>query len=150
MFLDTRYLLFSSFSGQQMFIQVRMRANPPPQSGVQCLGQARTLRFLCFYSVICAAMFSDTLCKAQLESSFAFKFCWFFDPCLPGWLPFRFMFGSIFSPFWTPLGSILHHFGGFWRPLGVPGGVLGGGRVFRCLLEARMVAKWRPVGSQNL
>ena len=34
------------------FIQVRMRANPPPQSGVQCLGQARTLRFICFYSVI--------------------------------------------------------------------------------------------------
>ena len=33
-------------------IQMRMRANPPPQSGVQCLGQARTLRFICFDSVI--------------------------------------------------------------------------------------------------
>ena len=97
----------------------------------------------------CAAMFSDTLCKAQLESRFVFKVCWFFDPCHPGWLPFRFIFGSIFDPFWRPLGSILHHFGGFWRPLGVPGGVLGGGMVFHWFLEAKMVAKWSPRGSQN-
>ena len=68
--------------------------------------------------------------EAQLESRFAFKFCWFFDPCHPGWLPFRFIVGSIFGPFWRPLGSILHNLGAFWRPLGVPGGVLGAGMVF--------------------
>ena len=142
-----------------------MRANPPPQSGVQCLGQARTLRFICFYSVIEPAeresrraprgkparpCFRTHSVRPILESRFVFKVCWFFDPCHPGWLPFRFIFGSIFSPFWRPLGSILHHFGGFGRPLGVPGGVLGGGMVFHWILEAKMVAEWSPRGSQNL
>ena len=82
-------------------------------------------------------------------SRFAFKSCWFFDPCHPGWQPFRFIFGSIFGMFWRPLGSILHHFGGFWRPLGVPGGVSEGGMTFHWFLEAKMVAKWSPRGYQN-
>ena len=140
-----------------------MRANPPPQSGVQCLGQARTRRFICFYSVIepaeresrraprgkAALPCFRTRFKAHFGIQSCLKVCCFFDPCHPGWLPFRFIFGSIFRPFWRPLGSILQHFGGFWRPLGVPGGVLGGGMFFHWFLEAKMVPKWSPRGSQN-
>ena len=55
--------------------------------------------------------------EAQLESRFAFKLCWFFDPCHPGWLPFRFIVGSIVSPFWNlwaPFCIILEPFGVHW------------------------------------
>ena len=47
-------------------------------------------------------------------------------------------FGSILGPCWRPLGSILHHFGAFWRPLGVPGGGPWRRDVFSLIFEAKM------------
>ena len=86
---------------------------------------------------------------AQLESSFAFKFCCFFFSLSPWVVAVSLHFSSIFDPFWRPLGSILHHFGAFWRPLGVPGGGPGRRDVFSLIFEAKMVAKGSPRGSQN-
>ena len=86
---------------------------------------------------------------AQLESSFAFKFCWFFFSLSPWVVAVSLHFCSIFDLFCRPLGSILHHFGGFWRPLGVPGGGPWRRDVFSLIFDAKMVAKWSPRGSQN-
>ena len=86
---------------------------------------------------------------AHLESSFAFKFCWFFFSLSPWVVAVSLHFCSIFAPFWRPLGSILHHFGAFWRPLGDPGGGPWRRDVFSLIFEAKMVAKWIPRGFQN-
>ena len=68
--------------------------------------------------------------EAQLELSFAFKLCSFFWSLSPWVAAVSLHFSSIFGPFWEPEGSILLDFGAFWRPLGVPGGVHGGGMFF--------------------
>ena len=51
-------------------------------------------------------------------------------------------FHCFFDPFWRPLGSILHDFGAFWRPLCVPGGGPWRRDVFSLIFEANIVAKW--------
>ena len=86
---------------------------------------------------------------AQLESSFAFKFCSFFWSLSPWVAAVSLHFGSIFAPFLEPLGCILHHFGAFWRPLCVSGGGPWRRGVFSLIFDAKMVAKWSPRGSQN-
>ena len=125
-----------------------MRANPPPQSGVQCLGQARTLRFICFYSVIEPAERESrraprgkparpcfwthgkitprcSILGGPIGIQFCIQHFFFFFPCHPGWLPFRFIFvpfcsileafGLHFASFWSLLASIGRPWRGPWR-----------------------------------
>ena len=137
-----------------------MRANPPPQSGVQCVGQVRTLRFICFYSVIepaeresrraprgkparpCFRTHGKTTPRCSiLGDPIGIQICIqivfvFVDPCHPGWLPFRFI-----------LVPCLLHFGGRWaafciilEPFGVHWASLEGSLEEGCFF----IDFWRP------
>ena len=144
--LPESWLSLTEQTPQTSRIQVRMRANPPPQSGVQCLGQARTLRFICFYSVIepaeresrrahrgkparpCFRTHGKTTPRCSiLGGPIGIQICsqilLVFYPCHPGWLPFRF----ILVPFlvhvgglWAPFCSSLKAFGVHWASLEGP------------------------------
>ena len=103
-----------------LFIQVRMRANPPPQSGVQCLGQARTLRFICFYSVIEPAERESRRAPRGKPA----RPCFRTHSVRPNWNPdlhsnFVDLLilvppgGCRFASFWVPF---LVYFGGLWVP----------------------------------
>ena len=137
-------------------IQVRMRANPPPQSGVQCLGQARTLRFICFYSVIEPAERESRRAPRGKPA----RPCFRTHSVRPNWNPDLYskfvgflilvtLVGCRFASFLVPF---LVHFGGLWAPFWITLAAFG---VHWASLEGSLeegcffVDFWRPKWSQS-